>query len=155
MRGALINIVTTGQSDIAKIAGELGASYSQSVYASSKQWGSMVYTSSQFSADILATISSGKYWRQSDTYSKHMYNNNEVIVDETTSFRGNYADITFRLGSEYSINKDNKVRFSYYSEGENNNSNNASENLYTEYTNYIINSIERNKANSWPVVSGF
>lgn len=149
VRGALINIVTTGQSDIAKIAGELGASYSQSVYASSKQWGSMVYTSSQFSADILATISSGKYWRQSDTYSKHMYNNNEVIVDETTSFRGNYADITFRLGSEYSINKDNKVRFSYYSEGENNNSNNASENLYTEYTNYIINSIERNKANSW------
>lgn len=149
VRGALINIVMDNQSDTPKILGELNTSYKQSYYPSYMANGSMIYNSSKFNVDFLVNTDIGKNLNKMNTLSRHALSDRTVNIHETSKTINKYSDLTMRIGTDYTFNSGDNIKFSYYVKNGNSNGDSKSDIDFFDKENNFMHSLNNRDNNNW------
>ena len=118
VNGGLINVILDEKTAKTKnLQAEAGAEYRQSYYPAGTLRGNLIYQTSNFSLDMLATVGEGKSRREDMLLSRRVTPDNTIELEQETKSNTKFNAYTFRTGVDYTFKNKDILSFAYYFEG--------------------------------------
>lgn len=113
VRGAAINLILTGVSEIPKLQGQVNGHYNQSHYANYGAGTTLMYSTPKFSTDFMYSFGYLHQYSGLDLESFHLFDGTTHSIQQHNQGQSRNANHNFRLGSDYYFNSENKLSLVY------------------------------------------
>lgn len=114
-KGALINVVIQQKKEDGDLfQGEIGAEIRQYHYTRGNAHANLLYSTPNFTADLIVNGDLGKRYGGEDLYSKHILNEQIHEIKQNNRVKSDNTKGSVRLGLEYNFKNKDLLSFSYY-----------------------------------------
>lgn len=114
VRGSVINVVLTGgTSDTPTLQGQVNGAYTQYRNADYKLGGTLLYSGTKFSTDLMYSFGYDEKWSKNDLTSNHLLNGTNNKIEQRNINRSTAPSHNIRLGADYYFDNNNKINMAY------------------------------------------